>query len=69
MPRFAVDVSESAFDRLAEEAGQQRRSLREQAAWLLETYLLGPTRRCPDRPPDCSPSEGPSQRVVTYADR
>ena len=40
MPRFLIEVSEPAFENLAERARQQRRPLKDQAAWLLEQQLL-----------------------------
>ncbi len=40
MPRFLLEVSDPAFERLTKEAGRYRRSLKDQAAWLLGGVLL-----------------------------
>jgi hypothetical protein len=40
MRRFLVEVSEQAFDRLAQIALTERRGVKDQAAWLLEHALI-----------------------------
>jgi hypothetical protein len=40
MRRFVISVSDQAFDKLAKVADQHRRPIKEQAAWLLERYVL-----------------------------
>ena len=42
MRRFLVEVSQIAFDRLAEQARRERRPLKDQAAWLIERAVLRP---------------------------
>ena len=46
MPRFVIEVSEQAYESLADRARQERRPLKDQAAWLLERHLL----KAPDGP-------------------
>lgn len=59
MPRFTVDVSESAFDRLAHDAIREHRDIRGQASHILERHLLRKTTPIKQRataPPDETPS-------------
>ena len=48
MPRLFIEVSEPAFQSLAECAREQRRPLKDQASWLLEQQLLGSQQRATD---------------------
>jgi hypothetical protein len=41
MRRFVISVSDRAFQTLAELAQQERRLIKDQAAWLLERQVLG----------------------------
>ena len=57
MPRFVVDVSDEAFDRLTHLADQRRRTVKGQAAWLLEQWLANNGDIRPDEPIPSIPVE------------
>jgi hypothetical protein len=60
MPRFLIEVSEPAFDRLSEDARLDRRSVKDQAAWLLERQLLGSDRASRVEPSMAPANEQPA---------
>ena len=62
MPRFLIEVSEDAFDRLSELAHRERRPLKDQAAWLLEQHVLANSLR--EQPARCMPSNERGPRAV-----